>query len=184
LGGSTGGETDAIRAGETYCLRICDHRDMVVQERAKERLRLIIVYEPDEEWVMASIPAVPGVLSQGRTREEARENVLDALALMLSPDPVEAGDQRERELLRLTVDGALSDTPSPRADLSGHYVLVGELEEERVVLAPNQTGPISLTDTRISAMHERLGTRELTPEELEEFWREYGPHMLPPDGEG
>lgn len=43
---------------------------------------------------------MPGVLSQGRTRDEARENVLDALALMVSPEP---GDERERELLHLKV---------------------------------------------------------------------------------
>lgn len=67
-------------------------------------LDLTIVYEDGEDgFVLSSIPAVPGVLSQGRTREEARENVLDALALMLSPEPVEAGDERERELLHLTV---------------------------------------------------------------------------------
>lgn len=45
-----------------------------------EALRLTIVYEPDEEgWIVASIPQVPGAVSQGRTREEARENVVDAL---------------------------------------------------------------------------------------------------------
>lgn len=65
------------------------------------KLDLTIVYEEGEEgWVISSIPAVPGVLSQGRTREEARENVLDALALMLSPEPDE---DREHELLHLTV---------------------------------------------------------------------------------
>lgn len=64
---------------------------------------LTILFENGEDgWIVASIPAVPGVLSQGRTRDEARENVLDALALMLSPEPVEAGDERERELLHLT----------------------------------------------------------------------------------
>lgn len=65
---------------------------------------LTIVYEDgDDGWVVASIPAVPGVFSQGRSRGKARENVLDALALMLSPDPEEAGDQRERELVHLQV---------------------------------------------------------------------------------
>lgn len=64
---------------------------------------LAILYDKgDDGWIVASIPAVPGVLSQGRTRDEARANVLDALALMLSPEPVEAGDGRERELLHLT----------------------------------------------------------------------------------
>lgn len=68
-------------------------------------LDLAIVYEedPESDWIVVSIPAVPGVLSQGRTREEARENVLDALALMLSPEPREAGDERERELVHLKV---------------------------------------------------------------------------------
>ncbi|MGA2758199.1 MAG: type II toxin-antitoxin system HicB family antitoxin, partial [Solirubrobacteraceae bacterium] len=45
-----------------------------------ESLLLTIVFEPDEDgWIVASIPEVPGATSQGRTREEARENVIDAL---------------------------------------------------------------------------------------------------------
>lgn len=63
---------------------------------------LTILYEQGEDgWTVASIPAIPGVLSQGRTRAEARDNVLDALALMLSPEPIEPGDDRQRELLHL-----------------------------------------------------------------------------------
>lgn len=48
-------------------------------------LHLTIVYEqdPDSDWIVVSVPEVPGVLSQGKTREEAREMVLDALAGML-----------------------------------------------------------------------------------------------------
>ncbi len=69
-----------------------------------DTLNLTIVYEPDEDgWIMVSIPEVPGVLSQGRTREEARENVIDALALMLSPEPSDALDEREREALQLKI---------------------------------------------------------------------------------
>lgn len=65
---------------------------------------LTIVYEDgDDGWIVASIPAVPGVLSQGRSRDEARKNVLDALALMLSPEPIDVGDERERELLHLKI---------------------------------------------------------------------------------
>jgi hypothetical protein len=42
--------------------------------------------EPDEEgWVVARVVEVPGAVSQGRDREETRENVIDALRLMLSP---------------------------------------------------------------------------------------------------
>ena len=45
-----------------------------------ESLRVTILYEPGEEgWIVASIPEVPGAHSQGRTRGEAKANVIDAL---------------------------------------------------------------------------------------------------------
>jgi predicted RNase H-like HicB family nuclease len=45
-----------------------------------ESLQVTIVYEQgDDGWIVASIPEVPGAHSQGRTREEARANVIDAL---------------------------------------------------------------------------------------------------------
>jgi predicted RNase H-like HicB family nuclease len=53
-----------------------------------DTLRLTITYdEPDEDgWIVARVVQVPGAISQGRTREEARENVIDALRVMLAPD--------------------------------------------------------------------------------------------------
>ena len=69
-----------------------------------EQLDLTIVYEPGEDgWIVVPIPEVPGVFSQGRTRDEARENVIDALRVMLSPVPGSADDRREREALHLTI---------------------------------------------------------------------------------
>lgn len=58
-----------------------------------EHLQMTIAYDdPDEEgWIVARVVEVPGALSQGRTREEARENVVDALRLMLAPDDDDAG---------------------------------------------------------------------------------------------
>lgn len=42
---------------------------------------------PDEEgWIVARVLEVPGAMSQGHTREDARENVLDALQTVLTPD--------------------------------------------------------------------------------------------------
>lgn len=65
-------------------------------------LRLRIEYEPGEDgWVLAQIPAVPGAMSQGRTRKQARENVLDALQLLLSSEP--AAESGEAESVELTV---------------------------------------------------------------------------------
>lgn len=47
-------------------------------------LHLTVVYEQDEEgWWVAQVPEVQGAVSQGRTREEARAMVMDALALAL-----------------------------------------------------------------------------------------------------
>ena len=66
-------------------------------------LQLTIVYEHGEDgWIIASIPQVPGVLTQGRSREEARENVVDALRLMLKPEPG-TGDDIDREPLTLSI---------------------------------------------------------------------------------
>ena len=59
---------------------LADHVLRSSVRRVTQALRLTIVFEPDEEgWIVASVPEVPGALSQGRTREEARENVIDAL---------------------------------------------------------------------------------------------------------
>ncbi|MEK7285563.1 MAG: type II toxin-antitoxin system HicB family antitoxin [Chloroflexota bacterium] len=58
-----------------------------------EKLRLTITYDEEDEegWIVARVLQVPGAISQGRTREEARENVIDALRLMLAPDEGDAG---------------------------------------------------------------------------------------------
>ncbi len=61
-----------------------------------DSLRFTILFEQGEEgWILARIKEVPGALSQGRTREEARENVIDALRLMLSPEPGDADADAE-----------------------------------------------------------------------------------------
>jgi len=46
------------------------------------------------------VEEVPGAISQGRTRPEARENVIDALRLMLTPEADQTADP-DRELLEL-----------------------------------------------------------------------------------
>lgn len=45
-----------------------------------ESLQFTILFEEGEDgWIVASVPEVPGAHSQGRTRDEARANVIDAL---------------------------------------------------------------------------------------------------------
>jgi predicted RNase H-like HicB family nuclease len=53
-------------------------------------------------WIMAQVEEVPGAMSQGKTRGEARANVTDALRLMLRPDPDEVADP-DREPLELAL---------------------------------------------------------------------------------
>jgi predicted RNase H-like HicB family nuclease len=58
--------------------------------------------EPDEDgWIVARVLEVPGALSQGRTREEARENVLDALRTVLTPDDELRGRRSGEDLEHL-----------------------------------------------------------------------------------
>ena len=67
-----------------------------------DALQLTIRFEAGEDgWIIASIPEVPGALSQGRTREEARANVIDALRLMLTPEP--DAPPSDSEPLQLTI---------------------------------------------------------------------------------
>jgi predicted RNase H-like HicB family nuclease len=58
--------------------------------------------EPDEDgWIVAHVLEVPGALSQGRTRAEARENVLDALQTVLTPDDELSGRGSSEDLEHL-----------------------------------------------------------------------------------
>ena len=66
-----------------------------------DALRFTIRYSNGGDgWIMAQVEEVPGAISQGRTRLEARENVIDALRLMLKPEPGETADP-DRESLDL-----------------------------------------------------------------------------------
>ncbi len=57
----------------------------------ENKLKLTIVYTPCEEGgYTAYIKEMRGVISEGETKEEARENVLDALGLMLEVDREES----------------------------------------------------------------------------------------------
>jgi len=72
-----------------------------------DSLQLSIVYEDGGNgWIVASVPQVPGTHSQGRTREEARANVIDALKLMLAGDDVtpDASRVSDSETLTFTID--------------------------------------------------------------------------------
>jgi predicted RNase H-like HicB family nuclease len=69
-----------------------------------DTMQMMIRYQQGESgWIVASIDEVPGALSQGRTREEARANVIDAQRLMLKPEPSASTDEESAEPLNLTI---------------------------------------------------------------------------------
>jgi predicted RNase H-like HicB family nuclease len=55
------------------------------------------VYERDGDWVIAYCPEVPGANGQGRSKDEARDNLADAIALILE-------DRREEGLRGVPAD--------------------------------------------------------------------------------
>ena len=47
--------------------------------------KLTIIYEQGKDgWWIATVPEFPGAFSQGKTKAEARENVLDALGELMA----------------------------------------------------------------------------------------------------
>lgn len=57
------------------------------------------IFDQDGDWLIAYCPEIPGANGQGRTREEARQNLVDAIALILE-------DRREDSLRGLPADVA------------------------------------------------------------------------------
>lgn len=55
------------------------------------------IIERDEAWYVAYCPEIPGANGQGRTKEEARQNLADAIALILE-------DRREDALRGVPTD--------------------------------------------------------------------------------
>jgi predicted RNase H-like HicB family nuclease len=56
------------------------------------------------KWWVAWTEDVPGALTQGRTLDEARENLKDAIALMLEPVDAAALPASSSQLLHETVE--------------------------------------------------------------------------------
>ena len=73
-----------------------------------DELRLTVRYaEAGDGWITAQVAELPGAISQGKTRDEARANVIDALAVVLTPDEEFAGEPRDDDSESLTLTVAL-----------------------------------------------------------------------------
>ena len=60
------------------------------------------IIERDGEWFIAYCPEIPGANGQGRTKEEARQSLVDAITLVL--------EDRREDALRGLPDDALRET--------------------------------------------------------------------------
>jgi len=64
------------------------------------------IIEKDGDWFIAYCPEIPGANGQGRTRDEARESLVDAIALILADRREDAlrGVPAEAEREAVTVE--------------------------------------------------------------------------------
>jgi predicted RNase H-like HicB family nuclease len=66
---------------------------------------LTIIFEQGEDgWWVAEIPEIPGAFSQGATKQEARENVLDAMRELMEfrrREAIDSADQANIETISL-----------------------------------------------------------------------------------
>ncbi len=63
------------------------------------------IFERDGEWTVAYCPEIPGANGQGRTKEEARSSLAEAIALILQDRREDAlrglPDEAERDTVRV-----------------------------------------------------------------------------------
>jgi predicted RNase H-like HicB family nuclease len=45
--------------------------------------RIVLLYPDEDGYIIAEVPSLPGCISQGKTREEALENITKAISLHL-----------------------------------------------------------------------------------------------------
>lgn len=64
------------------------------------------IIERDDAWYVAYCPEIPGANGQGRTKDEAREDLAEAIALILE-------DRREDALRGVPAD-AVRETVTPK----------------------------------------------------------------------
>ena len=62
----------------------------------------VIVQEGEDGYFVAHCPALKSCWSQGRTREEALQNIREAVELYLEPDPSALSTNAKGELVELT----------------------------------------------------------------------------------
>ena len=55
----------------------------------------VVIEKGEDGYIVASVPSLKGCWSQGKTREEALQNIREAIDLYLEPEPFELGSRKE-----------------------------------------------------------------------------------------
>ncbi len=63
----------------------------------------VIVEKGEDGYFVAHVPALKSCWSQGRTREEALENIKEAIDLYVEPEPTALEEGENQEVVELTV---------------------------------------------------------------------------------
>ena len=61
----------------------------------------VIIERGEDDYFVAHVPSLKSCWSQGRTKEEALENIREAIDLYLEPEPTELAE--DQEVVELTV---------------------------------------------------------------------------------
>ncbi len=54
---------------------------MIITKTNNERI--VFLYPDEDDYIIAEVPSLPGCISQGETRQEALQNIQEAIALHL-----------------------------------------------------------------------------------------------------
>jgi len=63
----------------------------------------VTIYQDEEGWYVIECPVIPGCMSQGRTKQEALENIREAIQLCL--------EVRREKGLPLTIESQVVEVP-------------------------------------------------------------------------
>jgi predicted RNase H-like HicB family nuclease len=63
----------------------------------------VVVQRGEDGYFVANCPSLKSCWSQGKTREEALENIREAIALFLEPQPKELTQDETKEVVELSL---------------------------------------------------------------------------------
>lgn len=101
-------------------------------------MRYTVILVPGEEAISVSVPAMPGCLSQGRTRQEARASVRDAISGWIASE----ADQGRSPLV---------ESPAVVAGAVSEALAILEEMREAGEMAPRGGYELELTSVEVAA---------------------------------